>query len=435
MAAKTWLTAKYWICLFCLSAMMLASQVAFGQSFGVELHNTLMPASGGMGGTSVADPQDLVSALNGNPATIGNFRGTQINFGGAWADPNYNVAHSDDTSLPGVGPFDAKSATPGSALGNIGITQDFTARGRSFTAGVALISTAGLGVDLAAVPNSNNASLTLQVLHFQPGIGLRLTDRLSVGANLGVGIGLFDGLFIGQSKATSAYGLRGSLGVNYAVNGCTKIGAYYQSEEKFVFPDAITLQPFSGGPGLPLDVDLQLPPNIAFGISNTRFANGRLLLAADLLYKFWEEASLFNAIYDNQLVLQLGAQYDTGRCKLRAGYVWAENAMVDVVGDVIAGITPPGAANALQYVQGLASNINEHRFTGGVGVPNLLPGVDLDMYVGTMLDASEQYGETSVNVSSYFLGGGLTWRFGRGSGCHLAPNEWCGRGCSNCNCN
>ncbi len=441
MATKGELTNRF-IGIVCACGMLFSASHAFGQSYGVELHNTLMPASGGMGGVSVADPQDLLSAINGNPSTLGYFRGTQVTFSGAWADPNYEVAHRGNGDLPGVGPFDAKSGTPGSALGNIGISQDFTSRGRSFTAGVALISTAGLGVDLAAEPNSNNAAVTLQVLHFQPSIGVRVTDRLHVGANLGVGIGLFDGLFVGSSKATPAYGLRGSFGVNYDVNDCTRIGGYYQTQEKFVFEDAITLQPFASGPSLPLDIELDLPPNIAFGVSNKRFANGRLLLAADVIYKFWEEASLFNAVYENQLVIQLGAQYDTGRFKLRGGYVWAEDAMVDVVGDVIAGITPPGAANAIQFAQGLTSNINQHRLTGGVGVPNVLPGIDLDMFFGTMLDASADYGLTSANVSSYFLGGGLSWRFGRGSGCQLAPNEWCPaagrncRGCSTCStCN
>ncbi len=43
---------------------------SYAQGFGVELHNTLMPASGGMGGVSIASPQDLPSALHGNPATL-----------------------------------------------------------------------------------------------------------------------------------------------------------------------------------------------------------------------------------------------------------------------------------------------------------------------------------------------------------------------------
>ena len=419
----------------CCAGLVANSADIHAQSFGVELHNTLMPASGGMGGVSISRPQDLLSAINGNPSTMTQYRGTQFTFGGGWAHASYDLAHTGNGLLPGIGPFDSDSGTPGSALGNIGVTQDFSVLGRPITAGVALISTAGLGVDFTDEPNSNNSALTLQVLHLSPGFGIQLTDRLSVGANFGLGIGLFDGLFVGSSKATPAYGARGTFGVNYDIDRCTSIGGYYQTKEVFVFEDAITLRPFAGLPGTPLDIEADLPPNIGFGISNNSLAGGRLLLAADFVYKFWEEASLFNAIYDNQIVVQLGAQYTTDRAKLRVGYAWAENSMVDVPGNVIAGITPPGAADAIQFIQGLASNINQHRVSGGIGVPNVMPGIDLDMYVGGMFNASETYGQTTATVSSYFLGGGLSWRFGRGSGCNLAPNSWCtNHSSSDCGC-
>ena len=55
------------VVLFLLLAMR--NGVAWGQVFGVELQNNLMPASGGMAGTSISRPQDLLSAINANPAT------------------------------------------------------------------------------------------------------------------------------------------------------------------------------------------------------------------------------------------------------------------------------------------------------------------------------------------------------------------------------
>jgi hypothetical protein len=51
------------------------SSVSYGQSFGVELQNTLMSASGGMGVVSIARLQDLTSAMNANPASLSQFRG------------------------------------------------------------------------------------------------------------------------------------------------------------------------------------------------------------------------------------------------------------------------------------------------------------------------------------------------------------------------
>jgi long-chain fatty acid transport protein len=97
------------------------SPQARGQSFGIELHNTMMPASGGMAGVSIARPQDLQSAINGNPATLTQFRGTQFSFGGGWAEGTYDVTQLAPLPLVNVAPFSAKSGTPGAALGNIGV--------------------------------------------------------------------------------------------------------------------------------------------------------------------------------------------------------------------------------------------------------------------------------------------------------------------------
>lgn len=411
--------------LLALLASTWQAQQVHAQAFGVELHNNLMPAAGGMGGTSIAEPQGVISAMNGNPATMTQFRGTHFQFGGAWIGPTVNMEHTGDSILPGLGPFSGRSGTPGSSLGNIGVSQDFRALGRPVTLGAALISVAGLGVDYSSQPESNVTALTLQVLKLQPAMAIQLTDRLSVGANFGVGIGLFDGLFVGASKATPAYGARGNVGVSYDVNCKTKLGFYYQTKEEYKFENAVVLRPFSGLPGRPIDVIAELPMNIGLGISNSSLADGRLLLAADLTYKFWEDAALFEAVYTNQLVVQMGAQYTAKRAKLRCGYTWAEESMVDVPGNVISGITPPGAANALQYVQALAPNFNQHRISGGFGIPNVLPGIDMDMFAGGMFRSGDTFGQSSSNVESYYIGGGLTWRFRRGSGCKIAPDEWC----------
>jgi hypothetical protein len=44
-------------------ACMAAASVARAQTYGIDMRNTLMPASGGMAGTSVAAPQDFISAI------------------------------------------------------------------------------------------------------------------------------------------------------------------------------------------------------------------------------------------------------------------------------------------------------------------------------------------------------------------------------------
>ena len=100
--------------IFLLAAGLVASltPTAFAQTYGVELHNTLMPASSGMGGTSFTQPQDIQSAIYGNPATMTQFEGTQAAFSGAWGEPTINVTQSADAPLIGVSPYSAKSQAP-----------------------------------------------------------------------------------------------------------------------------------------------------------------------------------------------------------------------------------------------------------------------------------------------------------------------------------
>ncbi len=172
------------ITLLAALALMAWAADAQAQSYGIELQNSLMPASGGMGGASISRPQDLQSAINGNPAALTQFRGTQFSFGGAWAEPTYNVTQL--STLPGVGvsPYSAKSGTPGSPLGNIGVTQDFSALGLPATAGLGLMTNAGAGVDFRGIPASNGTSAEYLALDMIVGAGVDLTDRLAVGASM-----------------------------------------------------------------------------------------------------------------------------------------------------------------------------------------------------------------------------------------------------------
>ncbi len=85
------------ICNQCFIISLIAIfgvRAAEAQTFGVELHNTLMPASGGMAGVSIARPQDLLSGINANPAALTQFKGTQFSFSGAWAEPTMNFTQT-----------------------------------------------------------------------------------------------------------------------------------------------------------------------------------------------------------------------------------------------------------------------------------------------------------------------------------------------------
>ena len=103
------------------------------------------------------------------------------------------------------------------------------------------------------------------------------------------------------------------------------------------------------------------------------------------------------------------------RLRLRLGYAWNENPMRNAVGDSAGGILPPGGAAHIQYLEALNAAIPQHRITGGVGVRDVLPGVDLDLLAGGMFETSQTFGITTADVESYWIGAGFTWRFCRGA--------------------
>ncbi|MGI9455869.1 MAG: OmpP1/FadL family transporter [Aeoliella sp.] len=413
---------------------LLLPREADAQGFGAELHATMMPASGGMAGASVALPQDLQSALASNPATLTQFKGTQFSFSGGWTEPTVNI--DNDANLPNAGivPYSDKSGAPGVALGNIGVTQDYSAFGMPVTFGLGLLAGSGLGVDFrdavgdGAEPNaSNGTSALLQGLNIGASAGVELTDRLSLGAQMIVTSATLDGPFAGLGAAVPAYGLRGNLGVAYALGDHTHLGFYWLTRQSFRFDDAVLLQTSPGNFATAQDINLDLPETFGWGIANDRLMCGRLLLAGDILYKRYSKTDLFGSLWDDQFVLQAGAQYRlTRKIRVRMGYAYAENIMRDLPSSSVGGVLPPDALNGLQYVQAQFPAINEHRISGGVGVENFFPGVDFDLFAGGMFDTDDQFGQTAVSVESYWIGMGMTWRFGRGACERLpVPDDWC----------
>ena len=419
---------KFW-----LRGVGFAGALAFGtssvqaQTLGVELHNVVMPASGGMGGVSIARPQDFLSGINGNPASLTQFQGTQFTFSGAWAEATFNQTQSGNIPFAGppiVTPFSAKSSAPGSAVANIGVSQELSELGLPATLGIGFVTTSGALTNYTHVPQSGGTGTGLFVFNLPVSLGVDMTDRWSIGTSVALGIGIYDAPFVGVSNMVMDYAVRGTIGTNYKLNDCNTIGGYYQTKQNFNFENGFIINP--GLAQIPLDVALDMPENLGLGIANTALMDGKLLLGVDLVYKLWDNADTFGTIYDNQLAVQLGSQYSIGKYRLRSGYVWADNPMDQAPGPNIGGVIQTDL-RAVRYTQGLLAVTSQHRISGGVGIQDFLPGIDLDVMAGGMFRDSEQLGNfTSTSIASYWLGGGMTWRFGRGSCDRLnTPNQWC----------
>jgi long-chain fatty acid transport protein len=392
----------------------LCGRTAIAQTFGVELHNNLMPASGGMAGTSISRPQDLQSAINANPATLRQYQGTQFSFGGAWADANYNVNQSAQLPLIGVSPFSATSAQPGALLGNIGLTQDLASLGLPATLGVGLISNAGTGVDFRGVPQSNGTSAQLLNVQMVAGVGVDITDKLSLGGSFQLGTGYLDGPFTGFGGMATAYGARGTVGANYFLTPETSLGLYWQSAQHYDFDNAAN---FTNGPlgGQSFNVPMDLPSNVGLGIANSSLMEGKLLLAMDVLYKQWNQTDLFGQIYNDQWVYQFGAQYAlTQRTRLRIGYAYNQDPMRGARLTNVDGINLPDGVPGFRYIQGQFAAITQNRLTIGMGIRDvMMPGVDFDVFAGYAFAATDTFATTTVSLKdNYWVGAGVTWRFG-----------------------
>jgi long-chain fatty acid transport protein len=245
------------------------------------------------------------------------------------------------------------------------------------------------------------------------GAGVSLTDRLSLGASIILSNATMAGPFQGNTGSSIDYALRGSVGVGYQLTPDTNLGAYWKSKAAYTFESLVTFPLIA--PDVYLDIAVDRPQVIGLGIANQSLMDGRLLLAMDAVFQKYSDTAMFGQLFNDQWALQLGAQYAlTDRVRLRLGYAWNENPMRDSVGNSLGGV--PTVAAQVQYIEALFAAIPQDRITGGVSVRDVLPGVDLDLFAGGMFEESQTFGITTATVASYWVGTGITWRFGRG-GC------------------
>lgn len=403
-----------------LTAAAVGAQTAVAGPHGYDLHNTLAPASGGLAGTSLARPQDTVSAVFGNPATLTRFKGTQFTFGATFYMPEVHLEH--DGSVTGTA-FSADSGTNIFPIPEIAVTQDLSGLGVPATLGFGLTATSGIGSEFRGEAASLGAGAEFAILGVNAGLGFALTDNLSLGAAATVSFAVLDLGLSSSSAATHALGLRGTLGVTYDLNDTT-VGVYYQTPQKHKFQNILETSP-----GSYADLDIEQPTNVGIGIANSSLMDGRLLLMADVIHKFWSDADFWQDLYEDQWVFSAGAQLTAGKWKYRIGYGYGEDPTDSNATAPIGGLTQinssfgviPLSDPVIRYLQATQTEvIYKHRATVGVGYSGfLMPSLDLDAHFGYQFEESRDYGTgslsgggaTRADVSSWHVGAALTWKF------------------------
>ncbi|MCU0961097.1 MAG: hypothetical protein MUF48_13410 [Pirellulaceae bacterium] len=393
-----------------LAALSAAAGIALGQGYGTDTQNVMTPAAGGMAGVSAALPQDVPAAIFGNPSTLSQFEGTQFTLGGGWAE-GYPTVTRFGFQDPREN-FTIGSGTQGFVIPSVGVAQDLRPLGVPGTLGVGLAGLSGLGAEFRGrAPETsfaNGFSGEYLVLGTNAGVGIDVTDRLSAGAALTLGTG-FSQLGLVQSAAmVHDYALRGAFGLDYDVNACNTLGAYYQTNMNFQFPNAFLLPN-----GEYRNINMSQPQTVGFGWANRSLLDGNLLVAADVYYKLWEDAALYEDVYVNQWAFAVGSQLTRGLMRYRVGYSYNTNPMNHDVGDRLSGL--PVLRDQIQFLQAAETAvICQHRLSAGIGRQDFLfRGVDMDVFAGGLFTATDQFGDnTQVTVSAYYLGLGLTWRYG-----------------------
>jgi long-chain fatty acid transport protein len=310
----------------------------------------------------------------------------------------------------------------------VGVTQNYDVYGKSVTFGMGLSSLSGAGAEYRGrAPGTilNNYTEEYLVLGLTTGIGVQLTDRLSVGASATLGIGFEQFGFLGSSFANNAmanaYALRGTVGADYALNDCNTVGFFWQSPMAFSFNDAVQITSLAGSTTYQ-DMRITQPNTYGLGLANHALMDGKLLLSADVYYIPWSTAALWQDVFIDQWAFAVGTQYTRGDYKFRAGYSYSTNPIDHNVGSNLDGY--PVGQSYVQLVQAAAVPlVYKDRLTIGVGKEGLLvPNLDVDLFAGFLFQGSDSFGpHTTASLAMYYVGAGFTWKFGD---CSPRPNGY-----------
>ncbi|MYB89195.1 MAG: hypothetical protein F4X93_04460 [Proteobacteria bacterium] len=492
-----------------LLASLAISGTAYAGPYGYDLHNVLAPRSAGMAGTSIAKPLDNVSAIFGNPAALTDWTGTEFTFGATYYKPEVRLDHYGGLGLPtlagnvpaaSLAAFDgptfagadlgtanpAGSATPGQAITNqffddavngnegyivpqVGVTQDLRPLGLPAVLGAGLTAVSGIGVEFRHVEETLGLGAEFIVLGANFSLGWELNEQVSIGGAATVTYAYLDLGLAATSGVTHDTGMRGTLGLTYEdiVPG-TRLGLFYMTELQHVFDDIIAVPNFEPARVGALEgygekgqvryssIPIEEPRTIGIGISNETFMDGNLLIAADIMWKNWEEADFWGDVYEDQMVYSIGAQMKMGNWRFRAGYGYADDP-TDRDADSIKGLPyvcssatdcnaiPVGRSDSpsmlgqqvLEYLQASQTEvIYRHRATLGVGYMGFLaPFLNIDGHVGVQFKERNHYSAhgqltpaqfntligasggdpnpttTAADVWSWHAGFALTWNF------------------------
>ena len=390
-------------------------------------------------------------------------------------DTLVEVGGSASTESVAAFAFDSTSKADVYAVPTVAVTQDLSGLGIPVVLGVGVSATSGIGVDYRHTSNTLGAGAELINLGVNAGIGMKMSDTLDVGVAMTITYAMLEAGLTGSGNQVHDIGFRATVGARKSMGPMTIGAYFQTEQEHeydnlhVTSNDGTTLSNLSGASGYTVkcnkdrgnvcrqDVTVQQPYNIGLGMSMDMGNN--LMVMADITHKKWSEAHFFKEFYDDQNVISIGVQKTMGNLKLRAGYGYADDPLLSQVKagqeiQTIGGVnvmgetyTSPMYGLFMSYFQAMETPvIYKHRVAVGLGVENFLgvPFLSLDSHVAVQLEEDKCFGSgqrglatsqsfgaavgtsltntadvsgctigdhTKATVSSFHLGGALTWSF------------------------
>lgn len=405
---------------------------------GSEFDLTLTPAAGGMEGVGIARPQDPVAMMFANPSTLTQLEGSHaFTVGGTFVSPDLK-AEGEPTDLFGgtasagtfnpaaalTGPFKNKSSFTDGAVPHAIAIQRLSPK---LVAGFGFTGVSGLGSDWRDVPNVPNLIADLGLFGGNMSAGYEVTDNLSVGATLTIGIASLQVGLTDSSGTVHEFGVGGSVGASYDA-GMFVLGVAYKSPLNVEYSNVLETAPDAFA-----DFELEQPQEAQFGIATGKYFSENTVVEFNFRFKNWSDAEGYSSFWKDQYIFALGVQHKMktriGNVFLRTGYSYNSEIAKDA-GDLgntfgeIAfvknpGFAAPGAPQSLPvtptFLQLAQATVADGHWQQGVsiGFGYEIPGTDLRLDVNTSyaFDGETQLGPFHADGSLFTAGMGFTWTF------------------------
>ena len=314
----------------CTAVMFLALLGGCPGAFATNGDNLIGigPIARSMGGVGIAAPQDAISAVFANPASMctGPFcPSSTFDFAGTIFMPHVKAAVKGEE-----GTVKADSAPTVFGIPAIGLSVPLTDRMPVWRFGIAAYGVSGLGVDYRGTdldkatlggvyPLIQGEYTQLQIMKFAPAIAVQPIDDLSLGIALHIDYASLDL----RGGSSPAYGAGVQLGAIYALSRAVNLGVSYISPQKVNHRRILDFDQ----DGRLDSLKLCAPQQLGFGAAYQNPAAMNLLVEADVKWLNWSDADGYSDFdWEDQWVYALGIQVEPmKKFSLRAGFNYAKN--------------------------------------------------------------------------------------------------------------